>query len=148
MSEKFRKYYDIEYSAQAMGYSVQRVYLDEIGEDDFSEEALESAKEEIRMNPDCEGDLYGEWEMTDDSINVMEYTEDDNSWTCCICDTLFIGGYGNNPDPVKKNLKGEHIKQWDPNDPDGYDPRCCDSCNTNVIIPARIKQATEINSNG
>ena len=127
---KLRKYYDIEYSAYAMGYSVQRVYLDEIGEDDFSNDALESAKEEIRMNPDCEGDLYGEWEMTDDSINIMEYYEDDNSWTCCICDKLFIGGYGNNPDPVVTKP---------------YDARCCDVCNTNAVIPARIKQATEIN---
>ena len=126
---ELRKYYDIEYSAQAMGYSVQRVYLDEIGEDDFSEEALESAKEEIRMNPDCEGDLYGEWEMTDDSINVMEYEEGDNSWTCCLCDTTFIGGYGNNPDPVV-------VK---------HDARCCNACNTNVVIPARLKEAMECN---
>jgi len=126
---ELRKYYDIEYAAHAVGYSVQRVYLDEIGEDDFSNDALESAKEEIRMNPDCAGDLYGDWEMTDDSISVMEYVEDDNSWTCCLCDELFIGGYGNNPHPVVMK----------------YGARCCDACNINVVVKARFEEAAKIN---
>ena len=126
---KLRKYYDIEYSATAMGYSTQRVYLDDIGHDDFSEGALEDAKEEIQMNPDCEGDLFGEWEMADDHIEIQEYEEGDNSWKCCLCDEEFIGGYGNNPDPVVMK----------------YDARCCNACNTNVVIPARLKEAMECN---
>lgn len=40
---------------------------------------------------------------------------------CCICRQVFIG-YGNNPEPVKKR------------------GRCCDLCNYNKVIPARLKQ--------
>ena len=131
MSE-LRKYYDIEYDATARGYSTQRVYLDEIDCDDFSEDALELAKDYVINNPDVEGDLFGEWEMADDCINIMEYEEGDNSWKCCLCDAEFIGGYGNNPDPVDKH----------------WNARCCDVCNTNTVIPARFKQAVEINKRG
>lgn len=42
-------------------------------------------------------------------------------YTCCICGSHFIG-YGNNPWPVSKT--------------DG--DRCCDDCNSDVVIPARI----------
>lgn len=38
---------------------------------------------------------------------------------CCICGKVFIG-WGNNPYPIKK---------------DGV---CCDSCNHEKVIPARI----------
>jgi len=38
---------------------------------------------------------------------------------CCICKKSYVG-FGNNPDPVR--LKG----------------RCCDNCNTGVVIPMRI----------
>ena len=37
---------------------------------------------------------------------------------CSICQTPFTG-YGNNPEPVNGG-------------------RCCDDCNQNVVIPARI----------
>ena len=40
---------------------------------------------------------------------------------CCICGKEFVG-WGNNPYPVN-------------NDPDA---RCCDDCNMNSVIPARI----------
>lgn len=39
---------------------------------------------------------------------------------CCICGKE-IKGYGNNPWPVKK------------------DGLCCDECNSEAVIPARIK---------
>ena len=39
---------------------------------------------------------------------------------CCICGKVFTG-YGNNPDPVKKN------------------GRCCDDCDNRYVIPARLK---------
>lgn len=42
---------------------------------------------------------------------------------CCICKKEF-DGYGNNPIPIK---------------PDG---KCCDDCNINVVIPARIMKTT------
>ena len=41
-------------------------------------------------------------------------------YQCVICHKKFTG-YGNNPYPVKN--RGE----------------CCDDCNRNVIIPARLK---------
>lgn len=41
---------------------------------------------------------------------------------CCICGKKIIG-YGNNPWPVVKD----------------EDSVCCDSCNSDVVIPARIK---------
>ncbi len=40
---------------------------------------------------------------------------------CCICGKKFTG-WGNNPAPVK--LKGE----------------CCDECNNDYVIPARLVQ--------
>lgn len=40
---------------------------------------------------------------------------------CCICNES-IDGFGHNPFPVSKNPKD----------------RCCDDCNTNVVIAMRI----------
>lgn len=40
---------------------------------------------------------------------------------CCICGKE-IEGYGNNPVPVKA------------------EGRCCDECNSNYVIPERIRQ--------
>ena len=40
---------------------------------------------------------------------------------CCICGK-FYRGYGNNPEPIKKN------------------GTCCDTCNTKYVIPARVKE--------
>ena len=42
---------------------------------------------------------------------------------CCICGKTF-SGYGNNPAPVK--MEG----------------RCCDDCDSMVVIPTRIKLIT------
>jgi len=43
---------------------------------------------------------------------------------CCLCDEE-VEGFGNNPDPVCKN------------------GRCCDKCNAEKVIPARILEASE-----
>ena len=49
---------------------------------------------------------------------------------CCICNTYFVG-YGNNPAPVK------------------HSGRCCDSCNTGKVIPARlIRHSLGLNMRG
>lgn len=45
---------------------------------------------------------------------------------CCICGREFYG-FGNNPWPVNKEENSE----------------CCKDCNVNVVIPARIKEATD-----
>jgi hypothetical protein len=39
---------------------------------------------------------------------------------CCICKEE-ISGYGNNPDPVR------------------HSGRCCNTCNSLLIVPARIR---------
>lgn len=45
-----------------------------------------------------------------------------NKYKCCICGKEF-DGWGNNPWPVVKDKKAE----------------CCDDCNWDIVIPARIK---------
>jgi DNA-directed RNA polymerase subunit RPC12/RpoP len=51
------------------------------------------------------------------------------TYKCCICGKEFTG-WGNNPWPVK-NSEG---KDFGPND------RCCNECNSEFVIPARITQ--------
>ncbi|MGM9543570.1 MAG: hypothetical protein ACI3T9_01170 [Romboutsia timonensis] len=56
--------------------------------------------------------------------NCMDYgirVNGEEQHTCCICGKEFIG-YGNNPDPVKK------------------EGRCCDDCNSTKVIPARLEE--------
>ena len=47
--------------------------------------------------------------------------ESKDSKYCCICGKSF-SGYGNNPYPVVKEENA----------------RCCDDCNRDIVIPARI----------
>ena len=47
---------------------------------------------------------------------------------CCICHREFTG-WGNNPDPYKPE--------------DGND-LCCDECNINFVIPARIDEIAKM----
>lgn len=42
---------------------------------------------------------------------------------CCICGK-YINGYSNNPWPINNEENA----------------RCCDDCNINVVVPARIKK--------
>ena len=142
------KYYDIDYGVEASVNHSQRVTLKEIGYDDFSPEAEQAARDHISDNPEVEWDLTGDWQIEYTTIEFEDPIEGDSGWTCCICEAEFDDGFGNNPDPVKKNLKGEYIKagNWTgTNDPYGESLRCCDSCNTNVVIPARLKEAMETN---
>ena len=66
---------------------------------------------------DSIGQVHGTWgglavQPDKDTVEVIH--------TCCICGKEFTG-YGNNPDPVKS------------------DGKCCDNCNRDVVIPARMK---------
>lgn len=45
-----------------------------------------------------------------------------NKFQCCICGMWVVGEYGNDPWPVDKHP--EH--------------KCCDECNANVVVPARL----------
>ena len=47
--------------------------------------------------------------------------------TCCICGKKFTG-WGNNPWPVVKD----------------EDARCCDECDNNSVIPARIAELNKV----
>lgn len=62
-----------------------------------------------------------ELDLDFDDINVYgeNLTEAVSKHTCCICGEEFVG-YGNNPEPYKK---------------DGV---CCDACNIKFVIPARL----------
>jgi DNA-directed RNA polymerase subunit RPC12/RpoP len=46
--------------------------------------------------------------------------EIDFSGKCSLCGEVYTG-FGNNPEPLKK-----------------YEERCCDTCNSRLVIPARI----------
>jgi len=48
---------------------------------------------------------------------------------CCVCGNTYTH-WGNNPWPLK-NKKGEDF---------GENDRCCNECNANIVIPARIQQ--------
>lgn len=48
----------------------------------------------------------------------------ENKNVCCICGKEFEG-YGNNPWPIGWDVYSE-------------EDRCCNECNTNIVIPARI----------
>ena len=50
---------------------------------------------------------------------------------CVICETKFEG-FGNNPEPLY----------------DYEDGQCCDQCNTNYVVPARIAMYIKSNHNG
>lgn len=57
-----------------------------------------------------------------ESEKLVESAQDDEGTTCCICEKQFFG-YGNDPWPVSKK----------PED------RCCNDCNSNYVIPARLE---------
>ena len=48
---------------------------------------------------------------------------DNNEHICCICGKKFVG-WGNNPYPLC--------------DKEDYESRCCDACNDNHVVPARL----------
>ena len=50
-------------------------------------------------------------------------------WVCSICNKV-SQGFGNNPQPVKRNVES----------------RCCDDCNNTIVVPRRFREARkEIN---
>jgi len=56
----------------------------------------------------------------------------EKKYTCCICHKEFTTNqkyWGNNPEPV---MPGYDKKT-------GKNNLCCDDCNINVVIPARMK---------
>jgi hypothetical protein len=94
-----------------------------IGKDEFNKHNMLFAE---MVAPDRVEDeeLHHGLEITDTFVTGSEEGSEqwgDEVWKCVLCKQHFTG-YGNNPDPLAQG-KGE----------------CCDICNTNQVIPARIK---------
>ncbi len=146
LDEYQRKYYDVEIQYQCIVTVDKRIYVDEMEQfvdDYYDKEYL--AKKNIKHNhigldefnkhnmlfaemvaPDRVEDeeLHHGLEITDTFVaGSTEGSERKGKeiWECVICYEHFTG-FGNNPDPVKSN--GD----------------CCDACNTNHVIPARMKE--------
>ncbi len=146
LDEYQRKYYDVEIQYQCIVTVDKRIYVDEMEQfvdDYYDKEYLE--KKNIKHNhigldefnkhnmlfaemvaPDRVEDeeLHHGLEITDTFVaGSTEGSERKGKeiWECVICYEHFTG-FGNNPDPVKS------------------DGDCCDACNTNHVIPARMKE--------
>lgn len=50
-----------------------------------------------------------------------------NKFVCCLCNKIKTG-YGNNPEPVMPEFEN------------GQYNRCCDKCNSFVVLPERLAQ--------
>ena len=64
---------------------------------------------------------YPEYHMDNQSLRIWDKMKKMEIKKCCFCEQD-ITGYGNNPAPVKAN-----------------NLKCCDKCNFNIVIPARMK---------
>ena len=124
INEYERKYYDVDIEYHLVTTVTKRIYVDEMGKhvDNYYDcDTLE------KHNIICEE--IGEDEHHNNNRNFAFVTGSeegseqwgDEVWKCVLCKEHFTG-YGNNPDPLAMG-KGE----------------CCDVCNTNQVIPARIK---------
>ncbi len=149
LDEYQRKYYDVEIQYQMVGTVEKRIYVDEmaqfvdtyydtdyldkmgivseeVGEDEFHNNNQMFAE---MVAPDRveEEELHADMEVTDIFVaGSSEGSERDGEeiWECVICNNYF-SGFGNNPDPIKD------------------DGDCCDACNTNQVIPARMSELFE-----
>jgi len=141
-----RKYYDVQVDLDIQSFVTKRIYVDEIDQyrNDMNKEMLtyydidENYEHKDEFNEtnrmlaeDIATDDANELDWTQNAevqdMNVIhdpetgEEVDGKDIWRCVICSHYFTG-WGNNPDPVKNY--GE----------------CCNSCNTNAVIPARLGQ--------
>jgi rubrerythrin len=147
IDEYRRKFYDVKVELDITSFVIKRIYVDELDQyrqnmntamlkaygcdenythkDEFNEEnkmlAEDLAMEEVQEDEWTENAEVQEQNVLHEPETGEETTEGNDIWRCVICSEYFTG-YGNNPDPVKNY--GD----------------CCDSCNTNKIIPLRVKQ--------
>lgn len=120
---------DIEIDAETQdGIKVDRKHIYKYGRDKLGVRALYTsqiyylkAEGLNRGHKLVEGlkHILNEYETNPFDAFDSLYESYDN-FVCCICGEE-IEGYGNNPDPVKKEGK------------------CCDACNTKFVIPARLE---------
>ena len=144
IDEYKRKFYDVQVDLDIASFVTKRIYLDELDQyrNDMNKEMLEyygidkdyEHKDEFNetnklLAEDLALDEVQEDEWTENAEvqeqNVLhepetgEETTAGEIWRCVICEEYYTG-WGNNPDPVKNY--GE----------------CCNDCNTNAVIPARL----------
>ena len=144
INEYRRKFYDVQVDLDIASFVTKRIYIDELDQyrNDMNKEMLEyygidkdyEHKDEFNetnklLAEDLALDEVQEDEWTTNAEvqeqNVLhepetgEETTAGEIWRCVICNEYYTG-WGNNPDPVKNY--GE----------------CCNDCNTNAVIPARL----------
>ena len=147
IDEYRRKFYDVKVDLEMTSFVIKRIYLDEIDQyrkdmnkemlksygcdenyehkDEFNEQnmmlAEDLAKEEVEDEDWEEHIEVQEMNVLHEPVTGEENTAKQDIWRCVICYEHYTG-WGNNPHPVKNY--GE----------------CCNDCNTNAVIPARLGQ--------
>ena len=147
IEEYRRKFYDVKVDLEITSFAIKRIYVDEIDQyrkdmnkemlksygcdenykhkDEFNEQnmmlAEDLAKEEVEDDDWSEHIEIQEMNVLHEPVTGEENTAKQEIWRCVICYEHYTG-WGNNPDPVKNY--GE----------------CCNDCNTNAVIPARLGQ--------
>ena len=154
-----RKYYDVEVELDVSAICTKRIYVDEIDQyrNDMNKEMLlkygidKNYKHEDEFNETnqmlAEDLALDEVEEEDWMVNMEvhnmdvikqpvegEETNGDKIWKCVYCKKHFTG-FGNNPETVGKMKFSENDE-------------CCDACNTNIVIPERMKDIMQMNHLG
>ena len=145
IEEYRRKFYDVKVDLDIASFVTKRIYLDELDQyrNDMNKEMLRNygidknyehkdefnetnrmLAEDLALDDVEEVDWNEYVEIQAKNVIHEPETGEENTakqeiWRCVICHEHFTG-FGNNPDPVKNY--GD----------------CCDACNTNAVIPARI----------
>ena len=155
INEYRRKFYDVQVDLDIASFVTKRIYVDELDQyrNDMNDEMLKyydidkNYKHKNEFNEtnkllaedlalDEIEDLDWEEHIEVQDMNVIqepitgeENTAKEEIWRCVICYEHFTG-FGNNPDPIKNY--GD----------------CCDACNTNKVIPERMRQIINQNHLG
>tara|TARA_R110002051_G_scaffold125695_1_gene199042 strand:- start:259 stop:762 length:504 start_codon:yes stop_codon:yes gene_type:complete len=160
LNEYHRRYYDVDVECHLVATVTKRIYIDEMAKhigthwdaenlDKYHKIiAEEVGEDEFHNNNQKFAEIQAPEEVTDDDIfEVMQSTDmfttgsdegkernGEEIWKCVYCKEHFTG-YGNNPETVGKRLFS-------------LDAKCCDACNTNEVIPARMKDIIMMNHLG
>ena len=154
-----RKYYDVEVELDISAQCTKRIYVDEIEQytNDMNKEMLlkygidKNYKHEDEFNETNQmlaedlavDEVEDEEWMVNMEVHNMdvikqpvegEETDGDKIWKCVYCKEHFTG-FGNNPETYGK-MKFS------------LDAECCDACNTNIVIPERMKDIMMMNHLG
>ena len=154
IDEYRRKFYDVQVDLNIASFVTKRIYVDEIDQyrNDMNKEMLENygidkdykhkdefnetnkmLAEDLALDEVTEEDWQENAEIQEQNVlhepETGEETTAGEIWRCVICEEYFTG-WGNNPDPIKNY--GD----------------CCNACNTNKVIPERMRQIINHNHLG